>query len=263
MPPPAPPVDPELVAALYAALHTGTPGDRTFYAEVCRGASTVLELGCGAGRLLPLLAGAERRVVGIDIDPALLSIARRTIDAHALGDRVRLREADMRELRLSERFDRVVLAFNGLWCLPGRATMRSALAVAAAHLNPGGHLALDVYAADAFVDEAAPEDLPEDALEPIATVQAAGTTWEVLERSRWDPNRARIVATYEHRGADGRQVIASIEHHYLLRDALLATLREAGLHRIDVRNGLAGNESILVQAWPDGAKVEGGGPDGS
>ena len=33
------------LARLYAMLHRGTPGDRAFYREVCRGATTVLELG--------------------------------------------------------------------------------------------------------------------------------------------------------------------------------------------------------------------------
>ena len=64
-----------LHAALYAAVHTGTPGDRELYASVCRGAATVLELGCGAGRLLPVLAGSDRTVVGIDLDTHLLARA--------------------------------------------------------------------------------------------------------------------------------------------------------------------------------------------
>ncbi len=38
--------------ALYAELHVGNPGDLAFYREHCVGASSILELGCGYGRVM-------------------------------------------------------------------------------------------------------------------------------------------------------------------------------------------------------------------
>jgi len=236
----------DLAAALYAAVHTGTVGDRGFYTDVCKGGRAVLELGCGGGRLLPVLAGVGRRVVGLDHDDALLGVARKTVEALDLDARVRLVHGDMRTFTIERRFDRIVLAFNGLWCLPGPDAMQQALANAARHLTPKGKLALDVYKADAFHSEAEPDDLADDALHPVAEVEVDGTQWLVQERSAWDPAAQRIDATYVHSAADGRTATTTIRHHYLLRDALTTMLENAGLQVIQMTEGLANDESLLV-----------------
>ena len=55
-----------LSAELYALTHRGTAGDVGFYRRACAGASSVLELGCGSGRLLKRLARPGRQLVGLD-----------------------------------------------------------------------------------------------------------------------------------------------------------------------------------------------------
>jgi len=237
-----------LHAALYAAVHTGTPGDRELYANVCRGAATVLELGCGAGRLFPVLAGSDRRVVGLELDRALLARAQAAVGAWGLTDRVELVHGDMRTVALQRRFDRVVLPFNGLWCLPGRDAMLEALTNAARHLTPGGRVVFDVYRTDEFHQESAPGDLAEDDLHPIARVPVDDTDWEVWERSTWDPAARRIDATYEHRGEDGRRTEITIRHHYLLEAELGPLVEDAGLVLHALSPGLAHDESLVVTA---------------
>ena len=64
-------------AELYARLHRGNPGDLDFYRRACAGASSVLELGCGHGRVLRAIATPETHLVGVDLDPELLALARR------------------------------------------------------------------------------------------------------------------------------------------------------------------------------------------
>ena len=238
----------QLEAALYAAVHTGTPGDRELYAEVCRGAGSVLELGCGAGRLLPVLAGADREVVGLELDEPLLRRAERAVEQWGLSDRVRLVHGDMRTVDLGRRFDRVVLPFNGLWCLPGREAMAEAVRIAVRHLAPGGRFALDVYRTDEFHRDSTPDDVAEDELHPIGRVHVDGTDWEVWERSTWNPAARTIDAIYEHRGADGRTPTITIRHHYLLEAELAELARDAGLTDVRVAPGLAGDESIVLDA---------------
>ncbi len=238
-----------LRAALYDTVHDGTPGDRGHYTDVCQGTATVLELGCGGGRLLPVLAGSTRRVVAIDFDPALLARARAVVAETNLGERVTLQLADMRSFTTPERFDRVILAFNGLWCLPGIDAIDAALGNAVAHLADGGRVALDVYRTDAFHAESQPDDVADDTLHPVACVEVDGTTWDVRERSVWDRPHQRITATYVHEAADGRQVTTDIVHHYLLESEVIEALRRAGLPNVRVRHGLARDESLLVEAW--------------
>jgi SAM-dependent methyltransferase len=102
--------------------------------HAARGASRVLELGCGTGRLL---AGIDAPVrVGIDISPGMLRHARRRGLAVALADAHALPFADAS-------FD-AILAAKGLFrYLDAARAFRECARV----LAPGGRLAVHQYAA--------------------------------------------------------------------------------------------------------------------
>src|SRR5580698_5757926 len=70
---------PRLEAELYALTHRGTAGDAAFYVRTCSDADRVLELGSGYGRLIAKLARPGRLVTGLEVDAALLSLARREL----------------------------------------------------------------------------------------------------------------------------------------------------------------------------------------
>jgi 2-polyprenyl-3-methyl-5-hydroxy-6-metoxy-1,4-benzoquinol methylase len=62
-------------AELYELVHRGTEGDVAFYRQTCADARSVLELGCGYGRLLEPLAELGIDVTGLERDPELLARA--------------------------------------------------------------------------------------------------------------------------------------------------------------------------------------------
>lgn len=97
--------------------------------------TSVLDAGCGTGRVAMELAARGIDVVGVDLDDDLLAHARRR--APDLDWRV----ADLATLDLGRRFDVIVQAGNVLnYCRPeDRAAMVTA---AAAHLAPGGRLVI-------------------------------------------------------------------------------------------------------------------------
>src|SRR5713226_6852113 len=72
----------------------------------------VLEIGCGTGRVLVPLAQAGFDVVGIDVSPAMLAIAREKINAADVGGRVELVLADALTMRLGRRFPLALVALN-------------------------------------------------------------------------------------------------------------------------------------------------------
>jgi SAM-dependent methyltransferase len=69
------------VAAYYDLLNEWGPGD-DFYLDLVLSAESVLDVGCGTGLLLHAArtAGHPGRLVGLDPDPAMLAVARRTTD---------------------------------------------------------------------------------------------------------------------------------------------------------------------------------------
>ncbi len=97
------------------------------------GPRSVLDAGCGTGRVAIELARRGMDVVGVDVDAGMLAEAR----AKAPGLEWVL--ADLATLDLDRRFDLVVMAGNVMIFLaPG--TEARVLARLAAHVEPGGRL---------------------------------------------------------------------------------------------------------------------------
>jgi SAM-dependent methyltransferase len=219
-----------LEADLYALTHRGTPGDIAFYTRACAGARSVLELGAGYGRLLVRLAQARRAVTGLDLDPELLARAKRGMQKLPLGKQraIRLVQGDMRRFELGRRFDRVLLPYNGLYCL---LTKRDALAcfrAARAALEPGGIFAFDVWNAAGFHRAGAFFTSTDDPA-PIVTLRHAGRTWDVFERSRVRRAAQRLDVTYDYVPREkGGTCRISIAQRYYRAPELAELLDRAG-----------------------------------
>lgn len=98
-----------------------------------RGDETVLDAGCGSGRVTALLADRlpRGRVIGVDASAAMVAEAR-----EHLGDRVRILEADLTELDLPEPVDVIVSTATFHW-IPDHPRLFARLFAA---LRPGGRL---------------------------------------------------------------------------------------------------------------------------
>jgi SAM-dependent methyltransferase len=95
--------------------------------------SSVLDAGCGTGRVAIELARRGVEVVGVDVDVSMLATARR------LAPAVDWVEADLAALDLGRRFDVVLLAGNvPLFTPPG--TTAALVATCGRHLAAGGML---------------------------------------------------------------------------------------------------------------------------
>jgi len=127
------------LAALYDALTYDE--DLPLYLELAAAeGGRTLELACGAGRVAAALAAAGHEVFGFDASPHMLSLARQKRVAN-----LHLAQADLRTFDLLEYapFNLAIVAVKSLAYLTERWEQLSALQRAAAHLRPGGLLAID------------------------------------------------------------------------------------------------------------------------
>jgi SAM-dependent methyltransferase len=103
---------------------------------------SVLELGCGAGRVLLYLARRGHEPWGVDDDPELVAAARRRASESDL--RIEVAEADARSLKLGRTFRLCIASMQLIQLLPGPTARDAALRGMAEHLEPGGVAAVTV-----------------------------------------------------------------------------------------------------------------------
>ena len=107
---------------------------------------TVLELGCGTGRVAEPLARDGCEVTGVDLSPAMLERAQRRAAALSGEGSLTLIEADMRTLDLERLFDCVFVPLGGLQHMEQATDVAAALATVARHLKPDGLAVVDIEA---------------------------------------------------------------------------------------------------------------------
>jgi SAM-dependent methyltransferase len=128
--------DPELVQ-FYDIENLWADDDR-YCLELAVGKKTVLDLGCGTGRLAAALASG-REVVGVDPAAAMLTAARQRQG----GSAVTWIEADARSVRLGRRFELVLLTGHTFQVFLTDNDQRAVCDTIAAHLAPDGTFIFD------------------------------------------------------------------------------------------------------------------------
>lgn len=132
----------------YDACHAHRLDDVPFWQHAAASCRTVLELGCGTGRIATPVAasGAEagRRVIGIDSNSSMLDQARRK--ARAAGVDIQYLLGDMRAFELDrDDVDLAILSFNTINVLVALDDALSCLRCTRRHLAPSGRLIIDTF----------------------------------------------------------------------------------------------------------------------
>jgi SAM-dependent methyltransferase len=104
----------------------------------------VVDVPCGAGRLLPLHQAHDREVIMVDIEPAMTRQCQLAATSSGLAPRVSAVHGDITTWRAPRPAARVVVARGGLQMLPSQQAITQALTASAANLAQAGVLYLDV-----------------------------------------------------------------------------------------------------------------------
>jgi SAM-dependent methyltransferase len=158
--------------------------DVAFYVDLARGADgPIVELAVGNGRVaIPVARETGRKVIGIDLSPAMLAQAQERADA--AGVDLELRQGDMRELELEEPAGLVYSPFRALLHMPNWQDRRCVFERVAAALKPGGRFAWNAFVFDPLI-----------AARLSGEVRQHADESRIWERVDYDPTESRIDIT--------------------------------------------------------------------
>lgn len=206
------------LAMLYHAHHSQHPEDLPYWLELARGHGSVLELGCGSGRVSLALARAGQHMYALDKDPGMLAFFKAQIDPE-INSRIHLLRADLTRFHLNGKFPLIIIPCNTYSTLsPGER--RSTLSCVVQHLQSGGLFVASLPNPTALLELPRRGDLE---LETIFPHPLDGEPVQVS--SSWQRTRQQFVIDwhYDHLLPDGqvkrhnmqiRQNITPVEVHH-------------------------------------------------
>ena len=126
----------------------GQRGDVDFYVDsAIESAGSVLEIGCGTGRVLIPTARAGLQITGLDLSTSMLRSCTERLaqEPEPVQRRATIVQADMRSFDLGSSFQLVTIPFRPFQHLMTVADQLACLKCIHRHLEPNGRLIFDVF----------------------------------------------------------------------------------------------------------------------
>ncbi len=199
-------------------------------------------MACGTGNHIGFL---KRRyaVEGLDLEPALLAIARRK------HPDVRFHRGDMERFDLGRRFDAVICLFSAIGYMATLPRLRRAVRTMARHLRPGGILIIEPWLTPQRFEAGRADGI---------FVKGPSLKIARMSNTRRTGRRGSILV-FHHLVGERGQIRHFVERHLLGLYTLgeyAAAVRAAGLRAIVDRRGLTGR-GLLIGAAPRPRRLRG------
>ncbi|TVR19884.1 MAG: class I SAM-dependent methyltransferase [Anaerolineaceae bacterium] len=220
------------IARFYDAENKGKDDDIALYIELAEQyqPNAIMDIGCGTGRVMLPLAERGHTVHGIDNEPAMLQRAEAYRDASPdLRGRVILHQGDVRTYTLDQRFDMILVPYNGLMHFHEQAEQIAVIQRLRQWITADGLLVLDLPNAGEIF--ATPET---DALILDRTFLEPESGHLVMQMSHSQLDRVtqllRVQWIYDEITADGAVVrtTAPLVLHYYFQSELRLLLERGG-----------------------------------
>ena len=133
--------------AAYYDMAPDFPRDIPFYLEqITNPAASVLELGCGTGRVTLPLARQARFLHGIDLSPAMVARCRERLSQAGIGpSRAVATVGDITQLDLGYQFDCIIAPYRVFQNLATDAEVAGLFATIRTHMATGGRCILNTF----------------------------------------------------------------------------------------------------------------------
>lgn len=140
-------IDIRAEAAKFYDSNPDAPNDVPFYRSLIASPDfSVLELGCGTGRVTLALVHSCKYIHGIDISPAMISICRsKMLRANVPPAKARTEEGDICDFDLGQTFDLVIAPFRVLQNLETDLEVDGLFGCIHKHLAPNGTCVLNAF----------------------------------------------------------------------------------------------------------------------
>ncbi|HQY89470.1 MAG TPA: class I SAM-dependent methyltransferase, partial [Tepidisphaeraceae bacterium] len=196
----------------------------------------LLSLACGNGRTVLPMADVGHKVVGVDYDRAMLEHAVSKRDAVGMSARhAKFVEADLRTMKLDERFDHASIFFNSFLVFTTTSDQSAVLKNVLNVLKPKGSLWIDIFNPD-LARIAEPE--VDNADPRVFFVPSLGTSVTRLTsiRAGKQAQIREVTFKYQWHDAQGRARKSSTRFSmtYLFPRELELLLHHAGFSRVEM-----------------------------
>jgi SAM-dependent methyltransferase len=177
--------EPHEIASGFNAL------EQRVYARHVAPAARVCVIGCGTGRDLIPFVSAGHDTVGIDPSGDAVEILRRELTAR--GKSAALIHAFAEDIPLPGRFDAIILSPQCYAYIPGTERRIALLKKLAAHLNPGGRIAISYLRRTATWSTAGVR-----VASAVARLTRSDVPWEPHDIIQLNDMKGRRTLTFEH-----------------------------------------------------------------
>ncbi|ERI09639.1 class I SAM-dependent methyltransferase [Aneurinibacillus aneurinilyticus] len=215
----------------YDIVSNGLDRDVEFYTSLGLEADgTVLDLGCGTGRISIPMALKGIEVVGVDASEKMLEKARAKADMAQVNDKITFIHDDMRTFELGRTFQLAMIPYRSFLHLLSVKEQMAALRQVSKHLAEGGLLALNVFVPTI---QHLYEQNEKSSTRGIYMIPGSEDRLVVWDYTRYDHFRqiAEIIRQYERTDQDGvvvQRVVSPLHIRYIFPSELHHLLRLAG-----------------------------------
>jgi SAM-dependent methyltransferase len=214
----------DFVAALYDHVvpYRDRPDVAFFVAAAQEAGGSVLEIGCGTGRILIPTARAGVKVVGLDLSAHMLDVCRQRLlgEPDGVQSRVQLVQADMRDFELAQTFHLVTIPFRPFQHLTTVDDQLACLACVHRHLVKGGKLILDLFnpSLDALTSDTVGEEVGEEPEFSMPDGRRVVRRHKVVARDYFNQiNHVELIYYVTHPDGRDERLVHAFPMRYLFR----------------------------------------------